>query len=170
MYISGIRWREVTIGNGRVAKEGVAVKLYFHARDPRNNEFFEKTDRPVTFVVGSKSVVPVVDQIVRGMREGGVREAVCPPSQSHPAFTSKVLVYEIELVSASMDASPPEDTFRRLWDEFMGQSKTPEKNILEEDSRIHSPIDSISQGQQDVVGAEELRQKQREEGNVHLKN
>lgn len=77
-----IDWAGVTVGNGR---EGQRAR-YFQTQNKSRDPALEGYDNPdfITFHVGDGSVIPGVDEAVRGMTPGGIRRVLVPDSIGYP--------------------------------------------------------------------------------------
>ncbi|CEM32829.1 unnamed protein product [Vitrella brassicaformis CCMP3155] len=107
----GMMWRDLLIGFGGVAEEGMRVRVNYHGRVESGRSFDTsyKRGRPVKFVIGDSEglVIPAIDVMVRGMREGGIREVIVPPDMAFPTMYTDVLIYEIELMAINVPFEDP---------------------------------------------------------------
>ena len=99
---------DIRVGTGAEATTGRSVATTFagflfsaSAADNKGTPF---DAGPFTFVVGSNQVIPGFSQGVQGMRVGGFRRVIIPPSlgfgaqASGPIPANSTLVFEIELL------------------------------------------------------------------------
>lgn len=101
------------VGTGREVKEGDEVTLHYRGTYANGMQFDNSRQRgdeeaggtPVTFVVGEKRAIPGIDDGVRGMKVGGIRNIVMPPALAFGNQTNnniqgnQVLHFRIELLS-----------------------------------------------------------------------
>lgn len=104
---------DIRVGTGTEATTGRTVSVNYtgwlynpSGTDGKGQQFDTSTGRGVfTFVVGGNQVIPGFSQGVQGMRVGGFRRVVLPPSLAYGATGSgpippnATLVFEIELVA-----------------------------------------------------------------------
>jgi peptidylprolyl isomerase len=105
---SGVRYRDLREGSGLAATAGRRAEILYGVFLPDGTQVDAHLDRtrPVTFTIGSGEMIRGIDQGVRGMRPGGLRQVVVPP---HLAYGNRgregvppgsTLVFLIELASA----------------------------------------------------------------------
>ena len=72
---------DVTRGHGVPAREGNEVVLHYTVKLPDGKVIIDTRAKGKAhrFRIGDDTVIPGMDQAVRGMRQGGVREVVMPP-------------------------------------------------------------------------------------------
>ena len=83
---SGVIYADLRVGNGETIKEGSRVNLQWVLR--KSNGYFVDSsavqkDVPFIFTVGDKSAIAGVDEGVRGMKAGGTRRLLIPPSLAY---------------------------------------------------------------------------------------
>jgi FKBP-type peptidyl-prolyl cis-trans isomerase FkpA len=103
---TGLYYRDLTVGTGAVAATGKTVTMYYRGW-LTDGILFDSRVRPQAplqaFVLGSGFVIKGWDQGIVGMRVGGKRQLVIPPSLAYGAEgrgsipPNAVLVFEIEL-------------------------------------------------------------------------
>ena len=103
--------RDIVKGKGAEAKTGDTVKLQYVGVVYETGKEFDATwDRgqPFTFKLGSGGVIPGWQQGIPGMRVGGRRELIIPPSLGYGAQGSPpaippnaTLIFAIDLLSVS---------------------------------------------------------------------
>lgn len=103
---------DIRLGTGTLAENGhlltVSYTGWFYsssAPDHKGPEFDSSTGRgPFTFTLGGGEVIKGWDQGVAGMRAGGIRRLVVPPSLAYgtsrfgPIPPNATLLFEIELL------------------------------------------------------------------------
>lgn len=105
---------DLTVGTGATAVSGVTVTVHYTGwlydgsqADQKGGQF--ETSRgttPFTFVLGAGQVIPGWDQGLVGMRVGGLRRLVIPPSLAYGGVRNGIippnatLVFEVELLEA----------------------------------------------------------------------
>lgn len=103
---SGLYYQDVAVGSGEVADSGKTIRVYYAGWLTSGRQFDSNRDasRPQEFVLGVGALIRGWDEGLRGMRVGGRRRLVVPPSLGYGARTSgqipagSVLVFEIDLV------------------------------------------------------------------------
>ena len=103
---------DITVGTGAEAMNGQTVStnytgwLYDENAPDNKGAVFDSTDGsgPFSFVLGAGSVIQGWDQGVPGMRVGGTRRLVIPPSLAYGSQQrgsippNSTLIFELELV------------------------------------------------------------------------
>lgn len=97
--------QDEVIGTGAVAEVGDTVQVHYTGKF-ENGQVFETSlgGAPIPFVLGAGQVIPGWDQGLVGMREGGKRLLIIPPSLGYgsqdygPIPGNSTLVFEVELV------------------------------------------------------------------------
>ncbi|MBA2628272.1 MAG: FKBP-type peptidyl-prolyl cis-trans isomerase [Gemmatimonadales bacterium] len=104
---SGLQYEEVAVGTGAAAVAGREVAVHYTGWLTNGTKFDSSHDRgqPYQFVLGERSVIDGWDEGVAGMKVGGKRKLVVPPSLGYgpegrppvipPAAT---LVFDVELM------------------------------------------------------------------------
>jgi peptidylprolyl isomerase len=100
--------RDLEEGTGAETKAGDRVTVQYVGVDYKNGKEFDASwDRgePFSFTLGAGEVIPGWDQGVEGMKEGGRRELIIPPTLAYgeagapPAIgPNETLVFVIDLV------------------------------------------------------------------------
>lgn len=88
---SGLQYFDLAVGDGAEAVDGATVSVYYTIRLRGLNGIVvqsltpldSKGSPPFIFRLGASGVVPGVNEAVKGMRTGGKRRAVLPPSISY---------------------------------------------------------------------------------------
>lgn len=75
---------EEKVGSGPEAKTGSKVTVHYKATDVSGKVLEDTRDpkswgKPVTFKIGAEEAVPAIEDGIRGMRPGGIRELAIPP-------------------------------------------------------------------------------------------
>ena len=82
-----LEWTGVTVGyQGR----------YFETRNkPKGGAFADNgfMQEPLAFAVGDKTVIPAIDEAVRGMAPGGIRRIIVPEEIGYPKVSQSVSHY-----------------------------------------------------------------------------
>lgn len=102
---------DVRVGTGAEANTGrsasVNYALFHYSASAADNKGGSIQTGPLTFTVGSGQVIPGFSQATIGMRVGGLRRAIVPPSLAYGAnppagsgiAANETLVFEIELLA-----------------------------------------------------------------------
>jgi hypothetical protein len=108
---------DVKVGTGKEAKAGDVVEVHYTGTLTDGTQFDSSKGRdPLKFQIGSGSVIKGWDIGITGMKEGGKRKLVIPPSLAYgTADKGKIppnstLNFEVELVSVgAAGAHGPDD-------------------------------------------------------------
>ena len=105
--------KDLALGEGQAAESGDRVQIHYLGTLMDGTKFDSSYDRgrPFEFVLGARQVIPGFDQGVLGMKIGGKREIIIPPSLGYgervvgsiPA--NSILKFIVELISVT--PSPP---------------------------------------------------------------
>ncbi|MEL1245781.1 FKBP-type peptidyl-prolyl cis-trans isomerase [Flavobacterium sp. DGU11] len=78
---SGLQYRIVQKGSGAAAKAGDEVFIYETTSYRNGTVLYSNYDStsPVRVLIGGNQATQAVDEGLRGMREGEIRELTCPP-------------------------------------------------------------------------------------------
>ena len=104
---------DIRVGTGATAASGNTLSvnytgwLYDASKPEQKGAKFESSigGTPLSFTLGSGQVIPGWDQGIPGMRVGGLRRLVIPPSLAYggnrngPIPPNATLVFEVELLS-----------------------------------------------------------------------
>ena len=104
---SGLYYREITTGSGALAGPGSRVSLHYAGWLANGTQFDanEEPAQPLQFTLGAGQVIPGFDEGVRGMKVGGRRQLIIPPSlgyggsQVGPIPPNSILVFRVDLVA-----------------------------------------------------------------------
>lgn len=100
---------DVELGSGPVVEEGDTVTVHYVGTLPSGQEFdnSRKRGEPFTFTIGAGNVIAGWEQGVAGMRVGGKRVLVVPPTLAYgdrgigPIPGGATLVFAIEVLSVN---------------------------------------------------------------------
>jgi FKBP-type peptidyl-prolyl cis-trans isomerase len=104
---SGLRYQDVTQGQGAEAVAGRSVTVHYTGWLPDGKKFDSSRDhgQPFTFALGAGQVIAGWDQGVQGMRVGGRRKLVIPPDLGYGAGgappdipPAATLVFDVEVL------------------------------------------------------------------------
>ncbi|HEX2080608.1 MAG TPA: FKBP-type peptidyl-prolyl cis-trans isomerase [Longimicrobium sp.] len=106
---SGLYYRDLAVGTGAVVQSGQTVGVYYRGWFPNGTQFDSRVtgQPPFSFRVGTGQVITGWDQGIPGMRVGGRRQLVVPPSLGYGPVDyglipgNSILVFEVQVVSAS---------------------------------------------------------------------
>lgn len=105
---SGLYYRDITVGTGATAQAGRDVGVYYQGWLASGTRFDGRTSgAPFTFRLGTGEVIDGWDEGLVGMRVGGKRQLVIPPSLGYGAAgrgsvpPNAIMVFEVELRSVS---------------------------------------------------------------------
>jgi FKBP-type peptidyl-prolyl cis-trans isomerase len=105
---SGLRYQDVTKGEGKEAKAGQTVSVHYTGWLPNGEKFDSSRDRnqPFDFTLGAGQVIAGWDEGVAGMKVGGKRKLVIPPDLAYGTAGAPpdippgaTLVFEVELLA-----------------------------------------------------------------------
>lgn len=103
----GLLYHDITVGTGEVAEPGHLLTLHYTGWLESGSKFDSSLDRKRSyqFILGVGQVIPGWDIGVSGMRVGGHRQLVIPPSLAYGAAGSPpvippnaTLIFEVELL------------------------------------------------------------------------
>ncbi|GAB6019410.1 hypothetical protein CHUAL_000990 [Chamberlinius hualienensis] len=102
----GVMIEELKIGEGKEAKSGAVVNMYYLGRFQKNNKVFDsvkKGEKPFKFRLGRGEVIKGWDIGVQGMKAGGKRRITIPSAQAYGSRGNEAippnsdLVFDVEL-------------------------------------------------------------------------
>jgi FKBP-type peptidyl-prolyl cis-trans isomerase len=84
---SGLRYWDIRVGNGDVAKEGSRVRVHYTGWLTTGKKFDSSVDagKPFDFTIGNGEVIKGWEEGVAGMRVGGKRQLRIPPGLGYGA-------------------------------------------------------------------------------------
>jgi len=96
---NGLKIQDAIVGNGPQAKTGMKVSMRYIGKLPNGKVFDSNTKgKPFTFRLGAGEVIKGWDEGVAGMKVGGERLLIIPPSLGYG--------------SRKMDSIPPNSTLK----------------------------------------------------------
>ena len=103
---SGLSYEDVTVGSGATAQPGQQVTVQYTGWLPDGTKFDSSLDRnqPFVFPLGAGRVIAGWDEGVAGMKVGGTRKLVIPPTLGYgaravgPIPPNSVLVFSVQLL------------------------------------------------------------------------
>jgi peptidylprolyl isomerase len=110
---SGLQYSDEKVGTGDTAMKGNTVQVHYtgwlYVNGKRGAKFDSSVDKgtPFSFKVGNHDVIPGWDEGVAGMKVGGKRELIVPPSLGYgskgigPIPPNSTLDFEVELLKVS---------------------------------------------------------------------
>lgn len=105
---SGLYYRDITVGTGAVAQNGSQVSVHYKGWLTNGTLFDSSVGRgPLPFRIGDRRLIAGFEEGATGMKVGGKRLIVIPPSLGYgmqangPIPGNSVLVFELELLSVS---------------------------------------------------------------------
>lgn len=98
--------QDIIVGSGEEAVDGKKVSVHYTGQLTDGTIFDSSVSRnePLSFIVGAKQVIDGWDQGVLGMKVGGKRVLVIPPSFGYgeiaigPIPANSTLIFEIDLL------------------------------------------------------------------------
>ena len=109
-YDNGLIVQDLVIGNGKLAQNGNMLSTHYAGALEDGTIFDNSYDRgqPIQFVLGSGQLIKGWELGLVGMKEGGKRKLIVPPSLGYGAKgagnvipPNATLIFEIELVSVT---------------------------------------------------------------------
>lgn len=104
---SGLQYQDLTIGTGQEATDGDTVSVHYVGTLEDGTKFDSSRDRgqPFEFTLGEGGVIEGWEEGLLGMRVGGSRKLVIPPSLAYGSQAvgdiipaNATLIFEIELL------------------------------------------------------------------------
>lgn len=104
---AGLYWRDLDLGEGPIVQGGQTIDVYYDGRLPDGTRFdATEPGDPFTFTVGAGLVIAGWDQGIVGMRVGGKRQLIIPPSLGYgargagPIPPNGTMVFTVEVLDA----------------------------------------------------------------------
>jgi FKBP-type peptidyl-prolyl cis-trans isomerase len=105
---TGLYYKDLVVGSGALVSAGQQISIRYVGNLPNGTQFDANAapQAPFTFRLGSGTVIAGFDQGVSGMRIGGRRQLIIPPSLGYgnervgPIPANSILVFSIEVVGA----------------------------------------------------------------------
>ncbi len=112
---SGLKYEELEVGTGATAKSGDPVTVNYTGWLTDGTKFDSSLDRstPFNFTLGAGGVIAGWDEGVQGMKVGGTRLLVIPPTLGYgtQAYASipanSTLIFEVQLVGINTATPTP---------------------------------------------------------------
>lgn len=106
--------QEVRVGTGPAAKPGDLLQVNYIGKLQDGTVFDQSSAHggPIQFVLGARQVIPGWEQGLNGMKVGGTRILMIPPSLAYgaqqvgPIPPNSTLIFQVELVSATPSSQP----------------------------------------------------------------
>lgn len=106
---TGLYYQDLVVGPGARAEAGDSITVHYTGWLHDGTQFDSSVDRgqPFGFTLGVGRVIPGWDQGVEGMRVGGKRKLVIPPSLGYgsarngPIPGNSTLVFDVELLAVN---------------------------------------------------------------------
>jgi FKBP-type peptidyl-prolyl cis-trans isomerase len=103
---SGLQIEDLVVGDGALAERGNEVLVHYTGTFTDGTKFDSSLDRrkPIAFRIGDGTMIAGWDEGVQGMRVGGKRKLIVPPSLAYGSNGRQgippdaTLVFEIELL------------------------------------------------------------------------
>ena len=103
---TGLYYRDLVAGKGDASVAGRDVTVHYSGWLPDGTKFDSSKDRnePFVFRLGARKVIAGWDEGVAGMKVGGTRKLVIPPSLGYgsrgtgPIPPNSTLVFDVELL------------------------------------------------------------------------
>lgn len=96
---------DLQVGTGSEVAAGKKVAVYYKGYLTNGQLFDQSIDKTFVFTVGAKQVIPGWEQSIMGMKIGGVRRMIIPPSVGYgaqgqgPIPGNSVLVFDVQLAA-----------------------------------------------------------------------
>ncbi|CAN7986386.1 unnamed protein product, partial [Ixodes hexagonus] len=104
----GVQSQDLRVGSGPVAKPGKSVHVYYTGKLANNREFDScRSGKAFSFKLGKGDVIKGWETGIQGMRVGGKRRLVIPPSQGYGSARmgdippNSTLYFDVELKAVS---------------------------------------------------------------------
>ncbi len=106
---SGLYYRDLAVGGGAVVANGQHLSMHYTGYLTNGTVFDANTtgNPPFVFILGAGQVIAGWDEGVAGMKVGGRRQLILPPSLGYgaggsgPIPPNAILVFTVEVVAAS---------------------------------------------------------------------
>ena len=105
---SGVYYRDIVVGTGALVTSGQTLSMHYTGWLTNGTQFDTNgaTDTPFSFVLGTGNVIAGWHLGIAGMRVGGQRQLIIPPSLGYGAQANgkipgnSILVFNVTVVSA----------------------------------------------------------------------
>jgi FKBP-type peptidyl-prolyl cis-trans isomerase len=114
---NGLQYADVVVGTGAtVAQVGNRVRVHYTGWLSSTNKFFDTSagGPPLEFFLGQQAVIAGFDEGIRGMKAGGKRRLIIPPSLGYGSTAvtdprtgavvipaNSTLIFDVQLVTVS---------------------------------------------------------------------
>ena len=106
---SGLQYEDLVQGDGPVAETGTQVSVHYTGWLTDGTKFDSSLDsgQPITFQIGTGSIIQGWNEGIRGMKVGGKRKLTIPPHLGYgaggrpPIPPNATLLFEVELVAVN---------------------------------------------------------------------
>ncbi len=109
-YPGGLKVQDLVVGTGAEAKDGATLSVHYVGTLENGTKFDSSLDRgqPFSFLLGAGEVIKGWDQGVKGMKVGGRRKLIIPPSLGYGTTgagnmipPNATLIFEVELLAVN---------------------------------------------------------------------
>lgn len=114
---TGLVVQDEVVGSGATAQAGMLVSVDYTGKLQNGTVFDSSIGRtPIQFVLGAGKVIPGWEQGLQGMKVGGKRLLIIPPSLGYgaqamgPIPANSTLIFEVELKDVSSNGTAPATT------------------------------------------------------------
>ncbi|HEX2722504.1 MAG TPA: FKBP-type peptidyl-prolyl cis-trans isomerase [Gemmatimonadaceae bacterium] len=103
---NGVYYRDITVGSGPVVANGQQITVRYTGWLSNGTQFDSNTTTGFPFVLGIGRVIAGWDEGLQGIRVGGKRQLIIPPSMGYgssgngPIPGNAVIVFNVEVVSS----------------------------------------------------------------------
>jgi FKBP-type peptidyl-prolyl cis-trans isomerase len=104
---SGVYYRDLVVGTGIVVASGQQLSVRYTGWFPNGTQFDSNANtNPYSFVLGTRAVIDGWDNGLPGMKVGGKRQLIIPPSQAYGAAGrsgipgNSILVFTVDVLGA----------------------------------------------------------------------
>lgn len=107
---TGLKYKDIQAGNGEEAVKGKTVWVHYTGKLEDGKKFDSSYDRnsPLGFTLGAGQVIKGWDEGITGMKVGGKRKLIIPPSLGYGEVgfpnlipPNSTLYFDVELVNVS---------------------------------------------------------------------
>lgn len=110
---AGLVVQDEAVGTGATASAGDVVMVSYTGKLQDGTVFDSSAGKqPIQFTLGAGQVIPGWDEGIQGMKVGGKRLLIIPPSLAYgaqaygPIPANSTLIFEVQLVSVSQPGTP----------------------------------------------------------------
>ncbi len=104
---SGLKYADIKVGSGKEAISGDSVTLHYSGWLETGKRFDSSVlrNKPLSFKLGSGTVIPGWEEGVTGMKVGGIRQLVIPPDLAYGEYgaagvipPNATLIFDVQLL------------------------------------------------------------------------